>query len=1093
MSERRLVSGAGGGKSGGGSARAAVEDPDSLRSRQFARVLDAVSEGEIVGLVDSAGNVLDSANLGKGVYLDDTPVQNNDGSFNFQDLTLSTGTFNFAGVTIAANTGTQAQAYLPGFSDVENEVAVSVEVKNSAAVTRSVTNTNLDRIRVTLGYPQLTSQNTTNGDLHGTSVNVQVWVQTYVSGVGGSFVKKVDDTVTGKTTTKYQRAYSITLPKPTNYTGWDIKVVRVTADSTTASLVDKSWWDSYTEIVDVKLRYPNTALVGLSVDASQFSSIPRRAYLLKLIKIQVPTNYDPVTRIYTGVWDGTFKTAWSDNPAWCFYDLVINNRYGLGDFISASQVDKWALYAIAQYCDQLVPSGVGVGGATEPRFRCNLYLQTRADAYKVLNDMASIFRAMLYWGGGMLSPVQDAPSDPVALFTPANVIDGQFQYEGSSRRNRHTAALVTWNDPSDRYQQKIEYVEDAAGIARYGVVKTEVTAFGCTSRGQAHRLGKWILLSELVETETVTFKVGLTNTSVLHPGAVIKVMDTARAGKRWGGHLLSATTTSVTTDGLVDGSPNSLTIETGKTYTISIVLPDGTVQSRTVTNTPGTNVTTLSVGTAFTAAPLSQAMWVLEEASLVAETFRVINVKETNKAEYEIFALSHNPSKYASVEDGLALQTLPITAINPTYQAPVTGLAISEYLYIQSSGIKTMMSVAWNSPVGQGVRYSIKYRADNGNYVLLHETSSTTFDVPDVTPGSYEVHVTAINSLGVRSVETVLTQIIYGKTAPPPDVDIFIVSTELNGTRQFQWAMTAPPLDLGGFKIRWTPGNTGTWSTMTDLHTDLIVWSPYETNQLVRGTYTFAIKAVDTSGNESVNAKFVTVTLGDQNTNSALYSIDERAAGWPGTVNGFFKHWTGVLVPLDQHVASFYTAWEDFNQYVPNPVASANYDSLTHDLAFNDTLRVYSVIQSAPGPGVSGSPNTSFDIDTWLTNANDTNAWSLWTSGTVQLRYLRGRVVEVPGTCPSYISGFTFYADNSGAAKEDNGTVSVIAGGTPIVFNTQFHFAPNLTLSVNASVAKFATYTNLTNTGATLHVWNTSNTDVGTGVGESITWKAKGV
>jgi predicted phage tail protein len=347
------------------------------------------------------------------------------------------------------------------------------------------------------------------------------------------------DIISGKTISRYQKSYSIALPAGGP---WDVRLRRITDDATTANIQNKTYWDSYTEIIDAKLRYPNSAICGIEIDAQQFNNIPSRGYEIDGILIKVPVNYDPITRTYSGVWNGTFKTAWSNNPAWVFYDLITTNRYGLGDFIAESQVDKWALYQIAQYCDEMIDDGFG---ASEPRFTVNLYLQTREEAYRVLNNLASTFRAINYWSSGAVTTVQDAPSDPIALFTAANVIGGAFNYQGSSARTRHTVALVSWNDPEDSYAQKVEYVADDEGIARYGVQQTDVVAFGCTSRGQAHRFGKSILYTERMESEVISFRTGLDGVLV-YPGAVINTHDVIRAGKRFGGRIMAATDSDIT-------------------------------------------------------------------------------------------------------------------------------------------------------------------------------------------------------------------------------------------------------------------------------------------------------------------------------------------------------------------------------------------------------------------------------------------------------------------------------------------------------------------------------------------------------------------
>jgi len=502
MTNKLIRGSGGGGKGGGGGGRVAVESPDSLRSKAFARVLDLISEGEIVGLVDGA----------KSIYLDETPLQNEDGSYNFQ------------GVELVTRTGTQSQSYVPGFPAVENETGVGVEVKASASVTRQISNPEIDAIRVRVSIPQLTEQNISNGDLLGASVEYAIDVQSN----GGGFVTYLTDTVSGKTTSKYERSYRVEL---TGSAPWDIRVRRITPDSTKAALQNKTFWESYTEIIDAKLRYPNSALVGIKIDSSQFNNVPRRAYDVKLLKVRVPTNYDPVNRTYTGIWNGSFKVEWTDNPAWCFYDLLTNDRYGLGGLIDQTQVDKWALYSVARYCDELVPDGFG---GTEPRFTCNIYIQSRAEAYRVIQDMASIFRGMVYWQSGAVTVSQDAPADPVYLFTPANVVGGNFVYSGSSAKARHTVALVSWNDPEDFYRQKVEYVEDAAGIARYGIIQTNITAIGCSSRGQANRVGRWLLYSEQSEAEVVVFKTGMEG-AVARPGQIIQVADPVRGGARRGG------------------------------------------------------------------------------------------------------------------------------------------------------------------------------------------------------------------------------------------------------------------------------------------------------------------------------------------------------------------------------------------------------------------------------------------------------------------------------------------------------------------------------------------------------------------------------
>lgn len=809
-----MIRGAGGGgKGGGGSARAPVESPDSLRSKQFARVIDLVSEGEIAGLVNGL----------QSIYLNGTPLQNADGTFNFTDVTMVT------------RTGTQSQTYIPGFPSSEAEVAVGTEIKAAVPVVRTISNSNTSAARVTISIPRLSFQDLTNGDTTGTSVEIAIDRQS----AGGGFVEVLRDAITGKTTSQYQRAYRIEL---TGAAPWDIRVRRITADSTQSNLQNATWWSSYTEIIDAKLRYPNSALVALAIDAQQFNAIPTRGYEMKGLLVRIPSNYNPVTRVYTGTWNGTFSIAWTNNPAWCFYDLLTNERYGLGAFLSGDQVDKWALYTIGQYCDELVPDGFG---GTEPRFTCSLYLQTREEAYTVIGNMASIFRAMTYWAGGTIVAVQDAPSNPVALFTPANVIGGAFSYEGSSAKVRHTVALVAWNDPADRYRQKIEYVEDADGIARYGVIQTEITAFGCTSRGQAHRLGRWLLFSERMETDVVSFRTGLEG-AVVQPGDIIQTTDPVRAGVRMGGRIVSATAAALTLDAPV-------TIASGKTYTAWAVLPNGTVESRAVTTTPQTT-SAITVSPAFTTTPQAMSMWVLAASDLVPETWRVISVQEVDATQAQITALSYRADKYAAVEQGLVLEPLQTSALTAIQQPP-TNIAVSESLYLVTSTIVgTRITVSWTSSAQS---YELRWRKKvSGNWATL-STSATSIDIQPVIAGKYEFSLVAFNAIGARSQPVVFTQEIFGLTTKPANVTGYTI-TAFAGAAFANWT---PSTDLdvrvgGKVQIRHTELTAGADFARAIVMEEFNGDASNGRVDLIAGTY-YAV-FIDSTGNMSATpAAFV--------------------------------------------------------------------------------------------------------------------------------------------------------------------------------------------------------------------------------------------
>jgi predicted phage tail protein len=961
----KIIKGAGGGGKGGdGEGRTPVESPDSLRSIQYANVIDLLSEGEIEGLVDGS----------RSIFLDDTPLQNADGSFNF------------TGVTVQTRNGTQSQSYIPGFAAAEAENAVGIEVTQALPVVRSITNSNNTAVRVTLSVPTLTVQNTTTGDITGSSVEIAIDIQTdgggwvaqplrkifqralmavSASGItgttpsneynidvnwtgqnvlapqtatfqlqyrvvgdvawivsqthtfsGGAFVNTGNltsdlsnfftgiayargsktfnltlpentyefrvvktngslqkqgsiilgqpqiipqvgiayggtvaitggsvyapaytDVISGKTTSKYQRAYRIPLPIGDN---WDIRVRRITADSVSSLLNNKTFWDSYTEIIDGKLTYPNSAIIATQIDAKQFSRIPVRGFEIRGIKCQIPSNYDPLIREYTGTWDGTFTVAWTNNPAWVWYDIVTNDRYGLGELITEEMVDKWALYSIAQYCDEMVEDGFG---GIEPRFTCNLYLQTREQAYQVIMNIASIFRAMTYWAASTIFVSQDAPKSPTQIFTAANVIDGMFNYVGSSGRVRHTVALITWNDPQDNYLPRVEYVSDNEAISRYGIIQTNLVAIGCTSRGQAARMGRWLLYSEQYETETISFKAGI-DSVFLQPGDVIQTQDPNRAGLRMGGRLVTATLSSVTLD-------NPITIQEGKTYELSVKMPDGTIESRAITN--GIGLTSiLTVDEDFPESPMQYAMWVVSVSDLTPEKWRVISMAEIEKTQIEITALAYREDKYLAVEQGLMLEPLPTSIINGGVPETPSNLTVVESLYLVGVGVVGVKAtVSWNSQLGIN-SYILTYSKEGENPVTI-TTSDNSVDVQPLTEGDYTFTLYAVNSLGRRSQAQNAQVSINGKSTPPADVENFQVNS-LGSIGLFTWN-PATDLDVivgGKVYFRFSPNLLSTWDTAQDLVNEAAGSATTITLPLQSGVY-FA-KFVDSSGNQSANA-----------------------------------------------------------------------------------------------------------------------------------------------------------------------------------------------------------------------------------------------
>jgi predicted phage tail protein len=907
-----------------------------LRSKSFARIVDLISEGEIVGLVNGA----------KSIYLNGTPLENADGSRNFADVVFDT------------RPGTQAQTYIPDAAAIESSLNVATEVTAATSVVRTVSNSDVNAVRVILSVPALYRAKD-DGSQVGTEVQIAIDVQAS----GGSYVTKVTNTIDGKATSKYQRAYKIAL---TGSAPWNIRVRRITADSTNLKLQNKTFWDTYTEIIEAKLRYPNSAIVTSRFDAAAFQGVPTRGYDVKLIKVKVPVNYNPTTRVYTGVWDGTFKTEWTDNPAWCFYDLVTNERYGLGTYIPAAQVDKWALYTISQYCDQLVNDGFG---GLEPRFTCNLYLQSRAEAFKVVQDLASCFRSMVYWASGALTVAQDAPSDPVALYTQANVIEGRFTYSGASAKARHTVALVTWNDPADLYKQKIEYVEDAEAIARFGVVPTEVVAVGCTSRGQANRVGRWLLYSERHESETVSFRTGIEG-AVVRPGQIIKVADSARAGTRLGGRVVSATTTVVGVDA-------PLVLGAG-TWTMFVMLPSGAVESRTVTSAVGQSVTLAS---ALSAAPQAGAQWLISGSTVEAQTFRVVTISEVD-GDIEITGVRHDPDKYGSVENGLVLQSRSITALDDPPE-PVSNGQLTEYLYTTPTDVKVGATISW-TPSAYAAKYLVQYRIDGQN-VIEQIANAASLELLDCEVGTYAITIYAVNIVEKRSLPHTFSVTVLGKTARPADITGLQLVAQ-GATGLLQWDQH-PDLDVrigGRISVRFTEAASASWNTAIPV-AEFSGTSTSGTVPIAAGTY--LARAVDSTGQLSLNfATVVSQTLSIFQYNAVV--TNSQHPSFSGTKSDMFVESSKlklVYIPTPSLDLDFTTGSYQEGEVFPDPTVQSGmyeFDSYidvgavyTSRVSLNftaDTVNLANLVDRWPNIDTIG------DVDLGEVTADYVDTWTDW-------------------------------------------------------------------------------------------------------------------
>lgn len=796
-----------GAKGGGGGGSGGGESPDNLHSIARAKVLDIISEGPIVGLVRGM----------QSVFLDGTPIQNSDGSVNFQNYSVD------------VRTGTLDQEFMPGFPAVERESAVGVPLTSDAPWVRQVQNTQLSAVRVRFGVPALQKSDPATGVF---GYRVEYAIDLSVD--GGSYAQVLSSAFDGKTTSLYERSHRIELPRAT--TGWLVRVRRITPNAHSSLIADTVNIEAITEVIDRKLRYPMTALVGMTFDARSFSQVPVRSYHIRGLIVRVPSNYDPETRTYSGAWNGTFKPAWTNNPAWIFYDLLLNDRYGLGKTVDASMIDKWGLYEIARYCDVMVSDG---RGGVEPRFTCNCVIQSAADAYKVLQDIASVFRGISYWGPGAVVASADMPSDPVYVYTAANVIDGAFRYVGSERKTRYTVALVSYNDPSNQYKQAVEYVPDDDGIARYGVIKTQVTAFGCTSQAQAHRLGRWLLLTSRYESGTVSFKVGMDGVLV-GPGQVIAIADPRKAGRRIGGRIRAAAGDVVT----LDKAP---TVAPGDRFTA--ILPSGVAQYRAVKSVNGD---VLTLADRFDADPVPGAVWMLENAEVAAQLYRVVSVQEGDddgRIEYTITATMHEPGKYAAIDDGAQIQQRPVTVVPPSVQAPPANVRITTYSAVDQGISKTTMVIAWDA-ANNAVTYLPEWRKDNGEWVSVPRTGGLQVEVPGIYQGRYVARVRAQNVMNVTSLPatSVETQ-LKGKTSLPPAVVSLKAAGVVYGIN-LDWAF--PGDGSAGDTQR-----TELWYSRTPNRADAIKLSDYAFPQAstsmqglaVGQVFYFWARLVDTTGN----------------------------------------------------------------------------------------------------------------------------------------------------------------------------------------------------------------------------------------------------
>lgn len=808
LSENYMLQGSKGGEE---EAHTPVETPNNLLSVAYAKVLIAVAEGEL------AGNP-----TGRDIFLNGTP------------LISPSGDENFGGVTWEWRKGTVDQTYIQGIPEVSNELSVGVEVKAVTPWVQQITKTELSAARITLQWPAL-QQQLANGDTVGYTIDYAVDIATD----GGSFELYQQFQVSGKTNGVYERTHRVNLPRAD--VGWTLRVRRITPNNESSLIQDTMNLKSYAEVVDAKQRYPNTALLFVQFDSRLFGggSIPKISVKTQGRIVRMPSNYDPEARTYSGVWDGSFKWGYTNNPAWIFFDIVTQDRFGLGSRVTVNQVDKWELYEVAQYCDVMVDNGDG-SGKLEPRHTCNIYIQSKTDAWQVLRDICSIFNGMTYWNGNQFVAIADKlePINNIPTFSRSNVIKGEFQYSSTDERTIYTSALVSYDDPDDHFETQVEAVWEKSEILRWGGDRqTSLSAIGCTSRGEAQRKGKYTLITNMLN-RSVTFKTGLQglNENVL-PGSIIGVADPLIAGKPFTGRLIASTPTVVTLDRDTEAKAGDL---------LFVNLKDGSQQARTVSQVSGRVVT---VTTAYSEPIPANSVWYLESEDLKSQLFKVVKVTSPEESIYEINAVEYNTSKYAAIDNGARLEPRPISKVPPSVQKAPSPITISSSFFLEQTMAVPTMTISWPA-TDNAVLYEGEWRIGQGDWVTLGTTGATEFTVRGVYTGKYLARVRAINALGIKSLWGLSeTTDVDGKVGAPPSLASLTVAPLVFGMR-LNWAFKDGAEDSLRTEIMYS--KSPTFATAIKLGDFAYPQVTHDINGLAAGvTLFFWARVVDRSGNVS--------------------------------------------------------------------------------------------------------------------------------------------------------------------------------------------------------------------------------------------------
>ena len=1089
--------------------------PDTLHSRQFATIQDLISEGEIEGFATASkeNRQKGTANYNraalKDVFLNDTPVLKSTAN----SANPATTDFNHQDVTFVPRFGTSSQNFIAGIRTSESPTAVGVTVTQSSPVTRTISNTNVDAVKVTLTWPQL-QKVTNDGDILGLTVRYKVQIQ-YNS---GGFSDVIVDKVTGRSADAYQRDLRINL---TGAFPVDVRVVRTTADPPNSNTRSEFQFTSFSEIIDNRSRYLNTAYTHLRLDSEKFSSIPTRKYRIRGIKVRIPgagasgsgtpqvdnatgrINY-PSGYIFNGVMGAAVYT---NCPSMILLDLLTNSRYGLGDHISDSNLDLFSFVAASKYANEEVDDGTG-SGTKEARFSCNVNIQKESEAFDVKNDLYRVMKCMPIWTAGAITITQDKPTDPSYLFNLSNIASAGFSYTGSSLKQRHSVVRVSYFN-MDSQEIDYEVVEDSTAINKFGVSVKQIKAFGCTSRNQAARLGRSILFAEQRESEVISFTTSIDSGAVVRPGSVIAVNDPVRAGARRGGRVVAATTTKITID-----SPGNTTLpDISDNPKISVILPDGTVEERNIVNYTGGNEA--NVSSAFSQTPNVNTIYLLSSTSLETQLFRVITVEEQDDVTYQISALSYIPGKYAFIEDGTTLPERNVSLLTELKDPP-GNLIVEETTVVINNIARSKVIISWQ-PV-QGVsKYSVSYKFEDGNYIT-GESYSPDFEILDSQKGNYEVQVSSYNALlQLSSVATTKTFVAQGKTALPDNVSNLTVEpiTEQFIRLRFNQSTAIDVLHGGRVYVRHTnrTGANATFETAQDIIQAVAGNSSEVICPALTGSY--LLKFQDDGGRFSPTAAKVELTLPNIADSAIVKTDREDTDSTPyngAKSNVQYDSTKGGLVLID-----------------PTANAIGTYD-------FVDTLDLgatFSLVLKRHFQGTGFYTGDQFDnrtdlIDTWTdfdgTEANDANAkiavrtttddpssspnytnFNDFANGTFRARAFQFRItLETADTAQNMNLQQAGYSATMLSRTEQSSLISSGSGAKAVSFTAPFFtgtsglgnansFLPSVGIfPQNMATGDYFEVTNISGTGFTVHFKNISNASISKNFTYSATGFGKG-